>query len=336
MAFIEGTKIFTNSGWKNVEQISGQDKVLVRNFIGDAEFLQPFALIKSQYNGLINKIGSKRWSFSVTPDHIVMYDRDDTPQSKNLTFLPAKDVEVHGNNRIMRKFRFSNRDDYKKEQIVINTQFGKKYSTISNEDWFVLCAYVLRKGMIEKQVGRSNLNLFVSDEKDIEKLTGILDRIGVQWSLLKRDRYFIRISNNNNLAKRISTRLRGSVRKKMYLSDKMIYNSNRALVEMFFDTLLFAGDQLNCSSRLADSLVLLGTLHGYSVTKNLLLEKGAETKKAIVTRDIYNVVVNKPTISYSPMFNTQEKYKGAVYSIDLFDGQVYVREKGMPVWVNPK
>ncbi len=27
---------------------------------------------------------------------------------------------------------------------------------------------------------------------------------------------------------------------------------------------------------------------------------------------------------------------GYVYKIDLFDGQVYVKTEGMPVWVNPK
>ena len=40
MAFIEGTPIFTDSGFKNIEDIGGRDKVLVRNFLGDAEFMK--------------------------------------------------------------------------------------------------------------------------------------------------------------------------------------------------------------------------------------------------------------------------------------------------------
>jgi hypothetical protein len=335
MGFIKGSKIFTDTGWKKIEDISGKDKVLVRNFIGDAEFIQPFALIKYNYDGLINEIGGKNWGFSVTPDHTVVYDRDITAIGKNYIYSPAKDLNTKNSNRIYRKFRFSNPDNYKKEVIKINNQFGRHYSTVSNEDWFTLCAYMLKRGQIDTK-NTPTLHLFIKDEHESSILTDILDRIGVEWSLLKRDRYFIRIKNNNNLAQRLMLRLGSSVRKDMYLTDKIIYNSNKYLAKIFFDVLLDKSGQYKCGKKLADSLILFSTLHGYGMTKTLSIKAGTETKKALVKRDIYNIAITKLTASYSATYNIEQHYRGAVYSIDLFDGQVYIKEKIAPVWVNPK
>lgn len=347
MAFVENTKIFTDSGWKDIQEISGQDKVLVRNFIGDAEFIQPFALKKSHYDGEVIKIGGRNWSFMVTPEHTVVYDRNDMPVGSNFTYVPAKEMEIHNTNRIYRKFKYLPPDEYKREQIIIYTEFGKKYVTISNEDWFVLCAYVLCKGRIEYSSGRPTLLLFIDEDKSEQQLSmvgDILDRIGVEWTLTKRDRYFIRVKVNNTLANRVATRL-GKIRKEMYLPNKMIYNSTRQLADLLIETIITTSIspdtergnnyQFTCGEKLAESLVLLGTLHGYGVTSFIAIPEGTETNRATVKRDIYRVNISNLTKTYSPTIIEKSKYNGNVYEIDLFDGQVYVKE-GMPVWVEPK
>lgn len=348
MAFAESTKIFTNSGFKSIKDISGQDKVLVRNFIGDAEFIQPFALKKSHYNGEIIRIGGRNWSFTVTPEHTIAYDHNDMPLGKNFMFVPAKELEIHNTNRIYRKFKYLAPDEYKREQIIIYGEFGKQYATISNEDWFVLCGYVLCKGNIDYSSGRPTLCLYIDEDKSeqqVKMLSDILDRIGVEWSLLKSNRYFIRVKVNNTLANRVATRL-GKVRKGMFLPNKMIYNSSRQLATALIETIISTSIkpetdrpdiyQFTCGEKLADSLVLLGTLHGYGVSSSLSIPAGTETAKATVRRDIYKVNISNLTKTYSPTLIERSQYNGDVYEIDLFDGQVYVKEEGMPVWVEPK
>lgn len=132
MGFIEGTKVFTNSGFKNIEDISGRDKVLVRNFIGDAEFIQPFALKKKSYSGEIIKIGGSNWSFSVTPNHIIQLSDDNYDPPRN-ELIPAKQVEVNKHHRIHRKFRYLLPDDAPKEIIKIRDEFGTRHTTIDHE-----------------------------------------------------------------------------------------------------------------------------------------------------------------------------------------------------------
>lgn len=347
--FVKGTQVFTNTGFKNIEDISGNDKVLVRNFLGDAELIQPFALKKRQYDGEIVKIGGQRWSFSVTPEHVVVYDRDDTPTGAHFTYTPAGEMTLYRHNRIYRKFKYMPPEDYKREKISINDEFGKRWSTISNQDWFVLVGYVLCRGKIEKQSSRLCLSIYIDEDKrdtEIPLLGDILDRIGVQWSLLKSDREFIRVSVKNSLASRVANNL-GRVRKEMVLPDKMIYNSSKELTSLLIETIISAsirkdtkrGSDYSLTStnkELLDSLVVLGTLWGYGMTIKLQAVAGTQTKMAKITRNQYSVTISKPTMTYAPSFIKKEQYSGKVYGIDLFDGQVYVREKGMPVWVNPK
>lgn len=354
MAFVEGTKIFTNSGWKNIEDISGQDKVLVRNFIGDAEFIQPFALKKSHYNGEIIKIGAKNWSFSVTPEHTVVYDRDDVPVGNNFVYVPAKDVEINPDNRVYRKFRYVSSDDYKQETITIQDDFGKRWVGIPNQDWFVLSAYVLCRGYLEKTSKRKYaLNIFLNKDKreeEIAQLQDILDRLNITWSLIPSytdDRWFIRVSPHNTLASRLITRLGSRKRKEMFLTNKMIYNTTRDLATLLIDTIIKLSKKPETersevyqfttnNEKLVESLSLLGTLWGYSMNSSILAKKGESRLGGTLSKDVYNLRINNISQTYSPTLIENNKYDGDVYEIDLFDGQVYVREESTPVWVEPK
>ena len=53
MAFPADTKVLTNRGWKKIEDVGGHDRVLTRNFLGDAQFTKPFAIKKKSYSGEI-------------------------------------------------------------------------------------------------------------------------------------------------------------------------------------------------------------------------------------------------------------------------------------------
>lgn len=354
MAFVAETEIFTDSGWKPIKDISGRDRVLVRNFIGDAEFIQPFALKKRQYNGEVIQLGGKNWSFSVTPDHIVVYDRDDMARGLHFKYEPAKDITVHNENRIYRKFRYMTPETYKRESVVIHTEFGKKYSYIANEDWFVLVAYLIERAQLVKSSRfKHTLQVFLDPERveyEIDLLGGIFDRIGVEWTFIPyrtTGQALLRVKSNNTLASRVITRLGSSTRKEMFLPDKMIYNSSKELVDMFFEALIQASKRADTkvgklyqyqtgNVALMKSLEKIGTLWGYGIAPYIVQRAGDKHYYGIASKNIYNVVIQGVTKTYSPRFKQSLQYQGAVYEIDLFDGQVYAREGSMPVWVNPK
>lgn len=353
MAFIEETQLFTDSGWKNIKDISGFDKLLVRNFLGEAEFTQPFALKKRHFEGEIVKLGGKHWSMSVTPDHTVVYERYRPSGANKFISERADQVSANENNRINRKFRYFSPESYKKETIALIEDTGKRYVTISNEDWFVLCAYMLCRGSIKKYYKRPWIQILLDlhdPERDIRLLGDILDRIGVYWSVILSQtdgRHIIRVSVSNTLAARLQTRLGSDKRKEMYIPHSMIYNCTKELATLLMETIISLsknptterGDYYQFTSnneKLIESLSLLGTLWGYG-TQTLVMAKKGETKGLRpLKKDVLTLRIRSAVSTCSPSYKKTEQYKGLAYEIDLFEGQVYVREKGMPVWVNPK
>lgn len=353
MAFIEGSKIFTDSGWKSVETIAGRDKVLVRNFLGDAEFIQPFALKKKYHKGQITKIGGKTWSFSVTPDHIVVYDRKTGSGRSKFRYEKAKDLKIDKNYRIYRKFKYLAAEEYKKENVVFKTPFGKKWVNISNQDWYVLVAYVLCRAYMRPEYKKHVLNIRLDRqkvEKEVRLLGDILDRIGAEWSFIPtyvNDTSLIRVSAKTPLAKRLITRLGSADRREMYLPDSMIYKATRELATTLIETVIDLskrptterGDFYQFTSnneKLIHSLEMLGTVWGYGMTIQVMEKKGIDYGRGVLRKDVLKLNIRNLPESYSPRYVKNVDYEGSVYEIDLFDGQVYVKEGTAPVWVNPK
>lgn len=326
MAFIEGTRIFTDSGFKPIEDIAGHDRVLVRNFLGESQFTQPFAIKKSQYSGEITELAGKNWRITTTPNHIIVYDRDDG----KFRYTPAKDVDVNPKNRIYRKFKYYSEEEYKRENIVVHTEFGKVWKTISNEDWYILCAFVLDRGYLEPTGRNFALNIYLkraSRDAELRLLADIFDRMSVTWSVFEdrtNDRWIVRVNNKNTLATKLKARLGSKKRRKMYLPDKMIYSSSHDLVKLFLDQLFTENNTYSTINfKLVQSIELLCTLWGYSTVRRC-------------TNGVYKLELYDLPRTYSPTSKNTLSYDGNVYEIKLFDGQVYVKNGTAPVWVNPE
>lgn len=328
---VAGTKIFTDSGWKQVEEISGQDKVLVRNFIGDAEFIQPFAVKKRKYDGQVVKTGGQNWSFTVTPDHEVVYGK---------------------RGRLNRKFKYMFSDEPKKEYITIRDDFGERTVTISDYDWYKLVGYVLTRGFIRTGYGKPMLWLFLEEdrvEEEILILGDILDRIGLGWHVQysEKTRPKLVVSSKNTLARRLITRLGSSTRKSMSLSAKMVYASSRELTQLLIETIISSSIkpdtkrgvnyQLSTTNlALIDSLCLFGELGGYGMRKKLKSKAGSPAPKGKTQKDSYILQISAPTALVSPKYQEISLYSGYIYGIDLFYGEIYVKEGQQAIWITPK
>jgi hypothetical protein len=327
MAFSSDTKILTNSGWKLIGDVSGRDRILVRNFIGDSEFLQPFAIRKRHYEGEIVHFGSTYWAVSLTPDHKVVYDTVPDGVKATQSVVDARDVTVDKHKFLYRKFRYI-REDKTNDSITV----GKRRASLSDEDWYTIIAYTVTKGYISKD-DNPLLKYFV-DMSEVFPLISILDQKGITYSYDQSLKVLI-VNRDSNLARKLKKFLGARKRREMYLPDKIIYGSSQALMKHLLGTIttLVAKPPQNrpnqlmftsTNRRLLDSLRMLCMFCGYGFSMS---ENHGE----------YIVYIVPGKVSpWSVRFLEKQLYSGYVYEIGLFDGLVYVTEKNLPVWMSPK
>lgn len=337
MSFITGTPILTNSGWKNIEDISGHDKILVRNFLGDAEFIQPFALKRKQYSGDVLTFGKKRWNITITPDHIIEYvlanaGIDIGPVKHNA----ASDIIYNPKNMIMRDFRYIGGDT-----TATMLRVNDKQKALSLEDWVTLLAYTLSCGKMTKKITKVNLEFNIPSDDVI--LCNILNYNDISWSEKNGK---IRVDNNNNLAAKLIRALGSHKKHSMYLSNQLVFELPLMYRKIFMEKFMKLGmcrmvgqDRwmlATINKKLIDSVELFGYLSGYSVTYRLVVSSGDKIFKSIAKHNGYQMFIHTPKKSVSLAKPLIEKYDGYVYSIDIFEGQVYTNSGSVPVWLSPK
>jgi len=327
MAFSAETKVFTDKGWKSIADISGKDRVLVRNFLGDAEFRQPFYLKKKEYDGEIVNFGSKYWAVSVTPEHQIVYDGEREPTL-------AQDVTVDRHRLLFRKFRYT-REDKAKEILILKNGDSHRYVSISDEDWYTVVAFAVTKGYISKDKN-PRLKFFVNMD-NLLPLVDVLDRWGISWTSRNVDgNIALTVNRDNNLARKLKVFLGARARRDMRLPKKMLYSSSQGLMKHFLGTvttltakpsqkrpkqLIFT----SYNTKLIESLRLMCMLvgYGFSSSRNVNGEHVAYILPTTVS-------------PWSVRFIEKKTYSGYIYEIGLFEGLVYVTEKSLPVWMSPK
>lgn len=332
MALTANTRIMTNKGWKSITDISGHDKVLVRNFIGDAEFIQPFALKKTHYEGDVIKFGGAYWAVTVTPDHKIVYDRNPQSVRSVQETAYAKDVKADRHKFFHRQFRYI-REDKADEYVNIYGDIDRRVS-ISDEDWYTIVAYTVMCGYISKDKN-PRLKYMVNPEKMLP-LISILDMLGVSWSYGEvSGSSVITVNRDNNLARKLKLFLGARARRDMYLPNKMVYGSSQALMKHFIGTVttLVAKPAKNrpkqlvfnsANRKLLEGIKMMCMFCGYGFSMS---ENHGE----------YVIYVLPRTVSpWTARFVEKSTYSGYIYEIDLFDGLIYVTERSLPVWMSPK
>lgn len=339
MAFPAETKVLTTKGWKRIEDIGGHDRVLTRNFLGDAQFTKPFAIKKKDYSGEMISGGSYKYQFKVTPDHEIVY----TDKHGNVISTTAEDVPAKRDNKLKHKSRYSP-DNYLTPQKV--KYDGREY-TINNLDWYKFVGFVLRRGGMDRKRARLTLTLDKENvKKDLDLICPILDSMDLKWTLTEPN--LVVISQKYNVAYKLSTALGSKTRKKMYIPDKMVYNvsieEGRALIEMFIRTSRRDGEGVDgttqfstTNTKLMDSLEILGLLCGYTISWILSKPAGTKVQAGETKRDSYTVYVRPSVNEISIIRKNKIDYSGKVYEIDMFEDQLLIKEDGsLPIWMKPK
>lgn len=339
MAFPAETKVLTNKGWKPIGDIAGHDRVLVRNFLGDAQFTQPFAVRRREYDGKMISGGSSSYQFRVTPEHSVVY----TDKGDNIIQTTAEEVPAKRENRLKHRSRYST-DNYLPSQKI---KIQNYEYTVDTLDWYKLCGFVLRRGGMDK--GRNGLVLSLdrgNPQKDFDLITPILNNLQLKWTFVAPN--IITISQKYNIASKIALMLGSKRRKEMFLPDRMIYSASieqgRELIEMFIRASRRDGQGVNntvqfstTNLKLIESLEILGLLCGYTISSIVARKAGTKVPAGETKRDSYAVYVRKSVNEVSIVRKTESDYSGKVYEIDMFEDQLLIKEgDSLPLWMKPK
>lgn len=331
MAFSSETKIFTSQGWKLIRDISGHDRILVRNFLGDAEFQQPFALRKRHYEGEMIKLGGQHWAVSVTPEHEIVYN--DPNKIGHVPPTPAKEVIV-GERPLYRRFRYT-QESKTYESITLKNGNSSRRVVVSIEDWYTIVAFTVLFGYIDK---RKNPHIqFVADADKLFILTTILDNIGLKWtqSTKHKGAPAIFLPNTSNLVSKLIRFLGHRERRDMRLPSRAIYRSSAAHLRHFVDNIIALDSKpiverpdqysfVTVNNNLVENLEIMCLLAGYGFSR-------AGDDRSHRVR-----IAVKPIKSWHVRFIEKESYSGYIYEIDLFEGLVYVTERSLPIWMSPK
>lgn len=333
VAFTEQTKVFTEKGWKNIGALGGRDRVLVRNFLGDAEFIQPFALKKKLYEGDIYRFGNREWAINVTPNHKMVYNEyysnklgtkpaDSTAESVK----PSREVSLYRSFHYMQEAK-----SY--ESITMRKEGFEWRVNISIENWYTILAYTMLCAYIDKR--KSPHIMYISD--NLQPLTNILDMIGIQWTQSTKNRGapMIFVRNDSNLLAKLLNQLGARERRDMKLQDKHIFAASSGLLKHFVHTLLSLGGKpivgrpgqfsfSTVNKNLIENLEMICMLGGYGFSL-IHDHRGYQVR-----------IILSPPDSRIVTFVEKNTYSGYTYEIDLFDGLIYVTEKKAPVWMAPK
>lgn len=339
MAFPADTKVLTTNGWKNIEDVGGRDRILTRNFIGDAQFTQPFAIKKRHYTGKVISGGQKNYQFRVTPEHEVVY----TNKGGDVIRATAETVPAKRENRLKHRSRFST-DRYMTTQKIRLGNYEYKVDTL---DWYKFVGFFLRRGGIDKKRTKIFFNLDKKNpKKDMDLICPVLDRLDLAWSFVEPS--LVIVSQKSNIAEKTARQLGARARKSMYVPNNMIYNSTleegKALIEMFVrasrqdgsgvkDTVQFS----TSNTKLIDSLEILGLLCGYTISSTLVRPAGYKVPAGETKRDTYVVYVRESVNEFSILRKEELDYDGKVIEIDMFEDQLLTKEgDSLPVWMKPK
>jgi hypothetical protein len=336
MAFTPDTKIFTSTGWSPISNLRGHDRVLVRNFLGDAEFIQPFALKKRDYTGEIVTFGGKDWALSVTPDHKIVYNSQPNKIGQASSNVTANDVIPSHHELMYRSFRYN--QENKRSELIQFKENGIKWNvSVSIEDWYTIICFTILFGYVSIRKRARPSIMYIADAEKLLKLTSIFDSIGLQWSLNAKSMGAPQISvrNTSNLVGKLKTFTGSYRRRDMHWRDKAIYGSSRALIRHFIDTLIALDTKpiverpgqhsfSTINEKFMKNLEILCLLGGYgfSYAKN---DRGLRAR-----------IITDPMKSWRVSFVEKKTYSGYVYELDLFEGLVYVIERSFPVWASPK
>ena len=190
VCYAKGTEILTNTGFKKVEDISQQDKVLTYNAKKNILEYQDANMVSYRYCGDMINSNNSKIQFSVTPDHRMYVasaqDRQyEFMEAKYLMGIPSSKRSIF---RIPKFFigATNNSVDLKIDEVVTKeVRHGWRPSTTEticmslDDNWLVLLASYISEGSVRHgEVSGSGSAVCIHQTEGTELYNGVITALG--------------------------------------------------------------------------------------------------------------------------------------------------------------
>lgn len=339
----ESTEILTDSGWKTYDKFTSEDLVLTKDiYTGTAFYKKPTEIHINYHDGFMYEYSSKTCSFSVTPNHDMLYRLRNTKEG-TMTELRRKSINKFD---ISKKSRF-----YMDRDVFWNGEeidwidvpiIGKVPMNL----WCSFLGWYLSEGYTS-----SNLNAVGITQrkgKNADHIRLILDNLGLPFNEYEREdtiefkitRYEFSLFMKNNYGSNFSDKhipknikslstdklqniLATAIKGDGYTRENgrsIIYTSNKQLADDFQEIVIKTGSYASVSKRELEGKV------------NWIKDHYATSS----TDGWIVYITNKSTIPYISVRQNDihvVPYKGMVWCLTVPPyHSVYVRRNGQCFW----
>lgn len=348
MAFLEGTELFTYGGFKKVEDITGEDRLLVRNFIGDTEFTRPMKIRKLRYSGDVVSLGSKSWQLKLTPDTKIDYAlRKGFMLTSEPRTCKAGEYDASQESGLYRTFKYYPKMTTVRESLTRNVEDKRVIERIQIDDWIRIAALIVARGKIIKNGKRAKVSIAL-DKADwryeLMYLLPFMSRLneGVVVEAFERAPGFVTLQESSDLTRKLAATFK-PVGNSVRIPNRMIYDyplpESRKLFRYMMDPFEKKPDRgfiYSHNAGTTSDIEALAATTGNTVKVYQLTEAGREYRGVVEKEDSWLLHSYSLPFIHAVTEKSVEHYDGYVYEFDFYAGDVYARAEGALLWIYPK
>jgi predicted phage terminase large subunit-like protein len=327
----EDTDVLTDSGWKNIKDLSNGDKAASLNHSWDIEYKKIKQLHAFNYDGDLKCIKQRNGvSFRVTPNHNVMVS-----SNKRTEWKFRKAQEVTKGCYIPRSGNFIGNEV---DDVLLDMPnwrgHGKNSNSINKlniDVWIKFLGWYFSEGCAFPMKNRTNsriVNIRQTKIEHVKEISDILDELGYRWKYRKDGSFIICSRQLYDLLKPYGNQHERRL-------PKWLLGSSKRQQRLFWDCFVGGDGYINkskgitiglCSSGLIDDLQIMAFNLGLVATKSY-----HRTKSGF---DVWRISVSERShCQTKPNDWYTEKYSGKVYCPEVEDNNnFYIRVNGRCCW----
>ena len=349
------TDILTQSGWKNITEISTEDKVACLIDRNKLEYINPTETQSYDFDGKMYQVDSDKVNLLVTPNHRMFTG---SCHRKNYNIQTAE--KIYGKMRSYKTNVENWQPENNMETFTLPAYEELPALELDLENWCIFFGIWIAEGcssVSHKENGSikyRGVHIAANKPRVQEQLEICMDVLGIKWAMhMSRGELVKWYSGDKRLIYYLKPLSVGAVNKRLpqWCFELDMYHSQKLIEGMVLgDGCYMKGTTTTryytSSIGLRDDLQQLCIHAGWS--SNYYLKSIAGTKSTCLgqpiatTADYWSITICKTQTS--PLVNKYIKsgkqldswveYKGKVYccSVPTNDGLVLVRRSGKPVW----
>ena len=337
--FDDTTSVLTTNGWKNIKDITLQDKIatLQNNKL---VYDNPINIFKYDYNGKMYRLESQQLDVFTTPNHNLYVKKRN---QNEYGLYKAEDI-------------FGKRVSYKKDaewdqkDTLEFTYDGENY--VDTKDWCYFLGIWMAEGWASGSQGHGCIGISVNKDRVKNKLFPSLDNMGIKYTYNEKDQKCL--IYNKSLYMHMKPLSVGAPNKSL---PDYVWGFSKDESKCLIDGMML-GDGHNrngvlryytSSYKLAEDVQRLALHCGYS--GNISLPDGRKKGKSMTMKDgriittkhdnyVVAIIISKnnPTVNHGHIHQQNGQveewtdFNGKVYCAEVPGNVMYVKRNNKPYW----